>query len=209
MMPSFRSLALSIALPMLLLGLAACSGTRPFEVVNPKVHAPEPGRALVMFMRPRRFEWLSGGGGLPAMLYQNDQFLGALPARYQLAWQATPGDYTLMVASGRPGQPHGRADFLLAHLLADRTYYVVIEPSMNFFGLHFRLRPQNGQIEQKRLHLWHKLMPQIRPNEHGMQQAKEFASLQQALKQHYYTQWLQVWERPTLRAASGLPAGEQ
>lgn len=194
-----------LVIALLATQFAGCASRPPaFEVVTPKISSPNPGKALVLFMRPRRFEAFSGGGQLPAMLYADKQFLGALPARHQLAWQADPGEYLLMVASGIPGERHGRADFLVARLRADRTYYVVIEPSMDYFGIHYRLRPQNGQIDQVRLTAWHNIMRQIRPNALGLEQAEAFSPLRQELFEAYYTEWLQKWERPTLLPESGL-----
>lgn len=168
-----------------------------FNVVNPKTSAPAADKALVYFMRPRRFEAFTGGGNLYAKLYDGDTFLGDVPAKYQLAYQATPGKHVFMVTGSA-------ADFLQAELEAGKKYYVVIEPRPGFDGLSFVMRPQNGQIDQQRLDTWHQVMRQIEPNEYGLTLAQQNEEKRKALKERYYNQWLQKPERPTLRKAAGL-----
>lgn len=189
----------TLRLLLLTLAVSTFSGcAKPvFTVVKPKVSEAAEGKALVFFMRPRRFEMFTGGGNQHAVIYDGDKYVGQLPAKYQLAYQAKPGKHNFMVMGGS-------ADFLDANLKAGKKYYIVIEPRPGFTGLSFSMRPQNGQIDQEKLDAWHKVMPQVEPNELGHSTAEKNEARRKKLKDDKYTQWLQKEDRPTLKAAAGL-----
>lgn len=194
--------AIPVALAFVLLLMSGCAST--VKVVNPKVSEPDKGKALVLFMRPKRMENFMGGGAI-AKLYDGDTYLGELPVKTQMAYQANPGKHLFMVANGN-------ADFLEANLKAGKTYYIVVEPvptaaaillSSNNMG--FTMRPQNGQIDQAGLDKWFKVMRQVEPTEAGFKAAKKWDARRKKLKDAYYAKWTSKPKdkRPYLQADSG------
>ncbi len=186
----------ALGLPLLASLVAGCTPMAGyFTVVRPPVTEPEPGKALVVFLRPRRFEAFLGGAEA-APLYDGDNYLIHLPPKYQFAYQAEPGTHTFMITGIT-------ADFLAADLVAGKKYFVVVEPRPLFSGIAYSLRPQNGQIEQATLDFWHLRMRQIVPSDHGRQEAQKQDAVRARMKVDYYTEWLQKPQRPTLEASSG------
>jgi len=188
---------LIIALLILAALSAGCAPMqRYYTVVTPPVMTPEPGKAMVIFLRPRRFEALLGGSG-PAVLYDGDKYLIHLSTKQQFAYQADPGEHTFMITGVS-------ADFLAAQLAAGKKYFVVVEPRPMFNGTTFSLRPQNGQITQKTLDYWHLKMRQIVPTPYALEMAQKEEVNRARLKLDTYTEWLQKPIRPTLEKTSGL-----
>ncbi len=185
----FLILALSIV------SVACTPLPRYFTVVQPPVTQPEPGKALVIFLRPRRFETFLGGAEATP-LYDGDNYLIHIPPKHQFVYQATPGEHTFMITGIT-------ADFLLAHLETGKKYFVVVEPRPMFNGTSYSLRPQNGQINQKTLDYWHLKMRQIVASDYALEQAAKNEVQRARMKLDYYTEWLQKPVRPTLESTSG------
>lgn len=134
---------LLLGLAALTLLLSACAGTTHLK---PSPQGPvtkaEPGKALVVFLRPSAL-----GSAIQATLYDNDAYIGTIASGTQIAYQATPGEHMFMVVSEA-------ADFMKADLEAGKIYYAVVTARMGAWKARFSLLPQNGQIEEKQMADW-------------------------------------------------------
>ncbi len=129
-----RTLTLALAAFSLL--LTGCEGTiqhmREVPAAAPPV-VPEPGKALVVFMRPSGLGFAVQSSvfeikdGYPALA-------GIVAAKTKVAYRVNPGKYLFMVIGES-------ADFLSAEILPDRTYYVRVEPRMGMWKARFGLEP--------------------------------------------------------------------
>jgi hypothetical protein len=86
------------------------------------VPAPEPGKALLVFMRP------SGvGSGIQSTVYEVSgdevRIIGIVSAKTKIAYQAEPGKQLFMTVGES-------ADFMSAELQPGRTYYASVAPRM-------------------------------------------------------------------------------
>lgn len=95
--------------------------------------APQPGKALVVFMRPSSF-----GGAIQSSVYDtrgdDNDFIGVVSARTKLAYQAFPGHHLFMVVAEY-------SDFMNADLVAGKTYYVLVRPRPGIWKARFSLIP--------------------------------------------------------------------
>ncbi|MGH8216500.1 MAG: hypothetical protein ACREPZ_12525 [Rhodanobacteraceae bacterium] len=103
---------------------------------------PNPGDALVVFMRPSRY-----GGGIQASVYDTNRdagtdFIGIVSAKTKVAYQAKPGHHLFMVVGEN-------ADFMNADLDAGKTYYVLVSPRMGFWKARFSLLPIHNRPDAK------------------------------------------------------------
>ena len=110
---------------------AGVSGPRTGAI--PQSYSPQPGKALVVFMRPSR----RGVGRTPAIYDVTSGepvFLGSIRSRTKIAYGAAPGQRRYMVAEET-------ASFMDAELEAGKTYYVVVDTRSTFTTVDFLLRP--------------------------------------------------------------------
>lgn len=100
---------------------------------------PEPGKALVMFMRPS-----SVGFAIAASVYDapdgDTHFIGVVRSKQKMAYQAEPGAHRFMVIAEN-------ADFMDATLEAGKTYYVLIQPRMGVWKARFSLFPVHNHAD--------------------------------------------------------------
>lgn len=96
--------------------------------------SPEPGHALVVFLRPSEFETRFDIGS-EAALYDGERYIGIVKGETRLHYQALPGSHlfmafdTLLVG----GMAHAmktatNADFVRGEVVAGKTYVVVLRP---------------------------------------------------------------------------------
>ena len=114
--------------------LSGCAGS----VVNmdemPSANpAPEPGKAMVVFMRP------SGVGFLVQSTVfevkgEDESMVGVVTAKSKVAYQVAPGEH-LFMAVGES------ADFMSANLQAGKTYYARVAPRIGMLKARFSLTP--------------------------------------------------------------------
>lgn len=130
-----------LALAALALLLSGCEGTvqhmRTIPAAAPPV-VPEPGKALVVFMRPSGI-----GFGVQSSVFEiKDNYpvlIGIVAAKTKVAYRVSPGKYLFMVIGEN-------ADFLSAEILPDRTYYVRVEPRMGMWKARFGLEPVGQKV---------------------------------------------------------------
>lgn len=125
---------------LLLAGLTGCQSSLMTKAGNGEPR-PEPGKALVVFMRPSMF-----GGAIQSSVYdtseQGDKFIGIVSTKTKIAYQADPGDHLFMVIAEN-------ADFMVAHLDAGKTYYTLISPRMGVWKARFSLLPIHNRADAK------------------------------------------------------------
>jgi hypothetical protein len=100
---------------------------------------PEPGKALVLFMRPS-----SVGFAIASSVYdapdEDTRFIGVVRSKQKMAYQAEPGVHRFMVIAEN-------ADFMDATLEAGKTYYVLIQPRMGVWKARFSLFPVHNHAD--------------------------------------------------------------
>ena len=122
-----------LALSAFMGGCASMSSD--MEASKETTAAPAQGKALVVFFRDSFF-----GGGIQSELFEMNgpdkepTFLGFVSSGTKVAYQAEPGDHMFMIESEA-------ADFAAAHLVAGKTYYVMVEPRMGVWKARFSLEP--------------------------------------------------------------------
>lgn len=130
-----------VALLVLAFGLlGGCAGTvknmREAPIDKLTRVQPEPGKALVVFMRPSGL-----GFAVQSSVFEvrNDAptLVGIVAAKTKVAYHTTPGKH-LFMAIGET------ADYMEADLLPDRTYYVRVSPRMGMWKARFVLEPVNA-----------------------------------------------------------------
>jgi hypothetical protein len=131
--PSFNVVATLFALVLLLSG---CAGqVRHMEEVaatgSPVL--PEPGKALVVFVRPSGFGFAIQSSVF-AINDNSSSLIGILAAKTKIAYQAEPGKHLFMVIGEN-------ADFMSATLEANKTYYAQVAPRMGLWKARFALEP--------------------------------------------------------------------
>jgi hypothetical protein len=134
-----RLIQWSLAL-VLLAGLTGCQSSLMVKAGNSSP-APEPGKAMVVFMRPSMF-----GGAIQSSVYDTrdhgDKFIGIVSTKTRIAYQADPGDHLFMVVAEN-------ADFMIAHLDAGKTYYALVSPRMGVWKARFSLLPIHNRVDAK------------------------------------------------------------
>lgn len=180
----------------LALMMSACAGSSPHMRPVPAdrmVTGPEPGKALVFFVRP--------SGIAPAAkvaVYDGDEFIGIVPARKKVAYMAEPGDHRFS-AIGEA------ADFLEADLAASRTYHVIVVPRTGW-RCRFSLKPvHKDRIDSAEVRGWFESSQLIE----GAASASHWASENQAANMRKRDAYLEKWhgsggaDRDSLRAEDG------
>lgn len=127
---------------LLLAGLTGCQSSL---MVKSSASTAEPvpasGKALVVFMRPSFF-----GGAIQSSVYDThdsgDTFIGIVSTKDKIGYQADPGDHLFMVVAEN-------ADFMIAHLDAGKTYYVLVSPRMGMWKARFSLLPIHNDASAK------------------------------------------------------------
>lgn len=125
---------------LLLAGLTGCQSSLMVKSGG-SAPQPEPGKALVVFMRPS-----SLGGAIQSSVYdtsdKEDKFIGIVSSKTKIAYQADPGEHLFMVIAEN-------ADFMVAHLDAGKTYYALVSPRMGVWKARFSLLPIHNQAGAK------------------------------------------------------------
>jgi len=115
--------------------LYGCAGTVKHmqEVPGNPALKPDPGKALVVFMRP------SGMGfaiqsSVFEVVGENPVLVGIVAAKTKVAYQTSPGKHLFMVVGES-------ADFMSADLEAGKAYYALVTPRMGVWKARFSLKP--------------------------------------------------------------------
>ena len=176
--------------------LAACTTmtTHMTPVLDSdKAIKPEPGKALVIFIRPSSY-----GGAIQATIYDDQEYIGTVSANTQVAFQATPGDHMFMVIGES-------ADFMRAELKAGLTYYARVAARMGWWKARFSFIPYNGEESEEELQSWLSDTERVELNNEGIGWAASHDASIQEKRASYLQDWHSKAEedKQTLLISSG------
>lgn len=177
-------------------GLLGCAAPnmKLSQLATEMEQAPQ-DKALVTFIRPSKL-----GFKISAAVYDGDKFIGFVPYRTKLQYQADPGEHTFMVVSEA-------ADFLKADLQAGKKYYIKVVPRMGAWRARFSLAGiHKSQLSTSSVQRW---LSEAEPVE-NIEAAYTWANQNQASvekkKQVYFEKWMKKDEqsRPYLAPDDGM-----
>lgn len=187
-----------IALAILMSG---CAGTvtnmreLPAGEVGP---APEPGKALVVFMRPSGL-----GFAVQSSVFEvrdhHPSLIGIVAAKTKVGYKVEPGK-RLFMAIGES------ADFLTAELEPNRTYYVQVTPRMGLWKARFSLDPvRKADLETAEFRSSLEECRWVEKTPASDNWALGNMASIQSKRSEYYPEWLEkpAAERPHLLAEDG------
>jgi hypothetical protein len=189
---------------MLFIGLlvSGCAGTvSNMSSVPPEevVAAPQPGKAMVVFMRPSGF-----GFGVQSSVFEITEgdypsLVGIVAAKKKTARQVEPGEHLFMVIGES-------ADFMKADVEADKTYYALVTPRMGVWKARFSLKPVHAdELGTKKFNDWVDSCEWVEMNAESEQWARENMPSIISKQQEYYEDWMQkdASDRPFLEPEDG------
>lgn len=195
---SRRTAAALLAAAALLYG---CAGTiKHMEEVpgNPTV-GPDPGKAVVVFMRPSGF-----GFAIQSSVFEvvgdNPTLVGIVAAKTKVAYQTTPGKHVFMVVSEA-------ADFMSADLQAGKTYHALVTPRMGMWKARFSLKPVTKQeLSSSDFTGWVSGTRLVQNTPASNAWAQDNVADIRSKRAAYYDEWLgkPEAERPSLAASDGM-----
>ena len=160
------------------LGLQACTSAHLKPVANPQqTMKPQPGKAMVVFMRPSMF-----GGAIQSTVYDGQNYVSTVSAGTRVAYQADPGEHMFMVIGES-------ADFMAATLNPNKTYYAVVSPRMGFWKARFSFKPVRKSESNEQLGEWLNSTELMEPNAEGIQWAKDNQADINSKWDTYLTEW--------------------
>jgi len=130
-----RIYALLLLLLVALL-VSGCAGSVKNMSVVPQDQAhfaPEPGKAMVVFMRPSGIAFAIQSAVFD-VVDEQPQLVGVVAAKKKVAYQAEPGEHLFMVTSES-------ADFMGATLESGKVYYANVSPRPGAWKARFSLDP--------------------------------------------------------------------
>jgi hypothetical protein len=120
-------------------------------------------------------------------LYAGDDYIGIVPAKIRVAYQAEPGPHMFMIVGES-------ADFMKAELAAGKTYYALVSARMGAWKARFSLNPVNANTSREKIAKWMKSSDQVVPNEKGLAWIANHKPEILKLKGRYLPKWLEKEE---------------
>jgi len=151
-------------------------------------------KALVYFIRPELL-----GFKVHAAIYDGDTFVGFVPYKQKLPYEAEPGEHRFMVVSEA-------VDFMKADLLAGKTYYIQVMPRMGMWRARFSLAPiTKDQLGTEKVKKWISEARLIKNNDLAYKWADDNHDSVLTKKSAYLKKWLEKDEndRPFLKPSDG------
>jgi hypothetical protein len=161
--------------------------------VSPTALRAEPGKALIVFVRPG-----SHGSENQAVVYDGDRFIGVVSRFTAVPYQAAPGSHRLMVVSEV-------ADFMDADVAEGPTYFVEVRPRLGWVRARFSLRPLSATTEAHNIAGWLAESTVVTPNADGLAWAARNQESVLKKKAAFEPRWLEKADRPGLRVDDGTP----
>jgi len=157
---------------------------------NP-VLKPEPGKALLVFVRPSVY-----GGAIQATIYDDTTYIGTISANTKIAYQAEPGQHMFMVIGES-------ADFMRADLTEGKTYYARVAARMGVWKARFSFIPENGESSAAEINEWLQDTNLTKINDQGRKWAKE----NQASIMQKHDEYLPAWKSKDVSGQQTLHPG--
>lgn len=181
---------------LFLVGCAGSSSMMQDVPAERSAYAPEPGHALLVFMRPSGL-----GFAIQSVVFDatsdEPKMIGIVSAKTKIAYQADPGEHRIMVVSES-------ADFMDATLLEGKTYYALVTPRMGVWRARFSLRPvPKAEIGSKQFNEWIESSRWVENTEKSSEWARENMSSVKEKQAENITEWLNKPDKPILHAQDG------
>ncbi len=201
MMNKKRGFSPYFAVLLLALFLSGCAGTvKNMRIVPPDriVTAPGEGKSMVVFMRPSSF-----GFAIQSSVFEikgdNPSLAGIVAAKKKVAYQLEPGKHLFMVVGES-------ADFMLAELEANKTYYALVTPRMGMWKARFSLKPIHAdELSSSQFSEWLEGCEWVEKSPASDNWASDNMASIQSKHKEYYTKWISkdLSERPKLLPQDG------
>jgi len=164
---------------VLLVALIGCAGSSRYMKMAPSnaSYGPKPGKALIVFMRPSGFAYAIDAGVLH-VLPDSNKMVGIVSAKKKVAYSIEPGEHLFMVVGEA-------ADFLKAHVEAEKTYYVNVKVRSGVWKARFSLVP----IRTDEFEKWSKGTRYVENTELSHQWEIDNRSDIESKRNKYYIKW--------------------
>jgi len=177
MYESFKKLII-LSLASLLTGYALTITTASAQAVP----APEPGKALIVFMRPS-----SLGGAVKSSVFDitsgKNEIISIVRATKKLTYSVNPGKHLFMVIAEN-------ADFMAADVEAGKTYYVLVQVRSGVLKARFSLIPiKKHELDGEKFRKWDKKTRFVGIDEKSSAWAQKKASSIEKKKEKYMVKW--------------------
>jgi hypothetical protein len=163
------------------------------------VYAPDPDRALIVFMRPSGF-----GSAIQSSVFRlvddKPELIGIVAAKKKVAYHLGPGEHLFMVIGES-------ADFMKADIQAGKRYYVLVTPRMGVWKARFSLKPiHKDELDSEKIAKWEKECHWVEKTYASDQWADSNMHSIQSKKAEYMENWLKRPEhdRPALHTEDGF-----
>lgn len=167
---------------MLLLLLLIATTTMLWAEEAVKISAPPEGKAQIVFMRPTP-------GVTKSTIFDvtssENKVIGTLKSRKKLIHTIDPGEYTFMVYG------MNNADFMKAKVEAGKTYYVLVQTRIAFWGRRYSLVPiRKIELNGEKFKEWNKSTKLIKINQQELDSwvAKHMKNIQEK-RERYFVKW--------------------
>ncbi len=159
-------------------------------------YTPDPGHALVVFMRPSGL-----GFAVQAAVFEasseEPEMVGIVSTKTKIAYQAKPGEHRFMVVSES-------ADFMDATLTQSMTYYALVTPRMGVWRARFSLRPvPKSEIGSEQFNDWYKSTRWVENTEKSSGWSSQNMVSIKEKRTDKMTEWLNKPDKPILYAEDG------
>jgi len=167
-----------LSLASLLTGYALTTTTASAQAIP----APEPGKALIVFMRPS-----SLGAAVKSSVFDitsgKNEIIGIMSATEKLAYSVNPGKHFFMVIAEN-------ADFMAAEVEAGKTYYVLVQVRTGVWKARFSLVPiKKHELEGEKFRKWHKKTWFVGIDKKSAAWARKKASSIEKKRAKYIVKW--------------------
>lgn len=191
-----RAPSLIILASLLLAGCAGSSNMMQDVPSERSTYAPEPGNALVVFMRPSGF-----GFAVQSVVFdataEEPKLVGIVSAKTKIAYQVRSGDHRFMVVSES-------ADFMDATLTEGKTYYALVTPRVGVWRARFSLQPvRKSEVGGKEFNEWIEDTRWVENTEGSAAWARENMPSVREKQADNITEWLNKPDRPILYPQDG------
>lgn len=187
--------------------LAGCAAGVSKVPESAETTGPAPGKALVYLIRK---EFIGPAAahmqGTEAPIFDNDEYIGSLRVGTHIALQATPGRHVFM-GLRRDVRIGDRPDFVIADLVAGKTYYIRIDM---FPNMRIDLEADNGQYRPEDTKRLIASTAELRLNEKGRRWGEANAASAKRLREYHLPKFeaelareRRLADRFVLRADSG------
>ncbi|MBE9527230.1 MAG: hypothetical protein IME94_09685 [Proteobacteria bacterium] len=191
----------TLIIVMFVLLMSGCAGTvKNMNIVLPEnvIEAPEPGKSLIVFMRPSGF-----GFAIQSSVFEikdnNAILAGIVAAKKKVAYQVEPGEHLFMVIGES-------ADFMSAELQENMTYYALVTPRLGLWKARFSLKPvHSDELYSSEFNDWIESCEWVEISPESRSWAISNMNSIQSKQREYYKDWMEKDEsdRPKILLKDG------